>query len=297
MKSGLIVLSKPKGLTSHDCVEEIRKLLPGSKVGHGGTLDPLAEGVLPILVNEATKLTPFLADVDKEYVTTLILGVETDTDDAQGKITQEASIEGIDRDKIEEALKQFRGEIEQVPPLYSAIKLHGTPLYKRARRGEKIELKPRKVHISRCDLISVELPHVTLFIHCSRGTYIRALARDLGRALQCGAHLERLERTQFGPFTVGQAVTLEELRKSRGEVEKQMIPLADALSAFPSIQLSQEQTSAVRRGKTPLLKAFDLSLKPGKVKLLGPQGELVAVAEALHFENVQSRMVRLIRVF
>lgn len=297
MKSGVLLLNKPVGLTSHDCVEEIRALLPRQKIGHGGTLDPIAEGILPILVNEATKLTPFLAEVDKEYRVTIVLGAETDTDDAQGKIVRESPIAGIDREKVERALELFRGEIDQVPPLYSAIKLRGIPLYKRARRGEQIKLPPRKVRIAACTLCSFNPPRLELFIHCSRGTYIRALARDLGRELGCGAHVERLTRTLFGPFTIDQAKTLDQLKASPDSIEVALLPLADALTVFPTVWLSREQASAVRKGRAPLLKSTDRSLKEGKVKLLDQEGELVAVAETLKLGSRTDRMMKLIRVF
>jgi tRNA pseudouridine55 synthase len=209
---GILVVDKPQGCTSHDVVDFIRKKFGLKKVGHAGTLDPMATGVLVILIGKCTKSSNFFLSADKEYDATLMLGATSDTGDAWGRVEKAVSSEGIDKKEIEEAFNKFTGEIEQVPPSYSAVKFKGKKLYELARLGINVKVEPRKVSIKELNIYKISMPEVSFTVTCSKGTYIRQLACDIGSALGCGAHLSRLRRTRSGEFTVKEAVTLEELR-------------------------------------------------------------------------------------
>lgn len=209
---GLILnVDKPKGITSFDVVRQIRRRLGVKKVGHGGTLDPMAEGVLLILVGRATKRASELIGLDKEYRAGILLGTTTDTYDITGKIVERGDYSSISCMEVERALNKFTGEIQQVPPMYSAVKIGGRKLYQLARRGETIERSPRKIKIHLINFLSWNSPVVTLDIHCSKGTYIRSLAYDLGRELGCGACLESLQRTAVGDYTIEDSLKLDEI--------------------------------------------------------------------------------------
>lgn len=212
--NGVIVVNKPSGLTSHDVVLKIRKVFPGVKVGHGGTLDPQATGVLPIFLGRATALTAQVTNLDKEYEGEMVLGEERDTQDGDGKVISQKGIEGIRDDMIKEAFKKFQGEIEQVPPMYSAVRIKGKRLYKLARSGKVVERSPRKVHIFSLDILKIDLPVVEFKVSCSKGTYIRTLASDIGRELGCGAYLARLSRTRTGDYCIERSVQLDEFLTS-----------------------------------------------------------------------------------
>jgi len=249
--NGVLVIDKPKGWTSHDVVAWVRKALRIRKVGHGGTLDPLATGVLPIYLGEGTKLIPFNLDGTKEYTATMKLGQETDTLDADGKITAEKEDFICTPPMVEEVLSRFRGRIRQKPPIYSAIKQRGVPLYKRARSGETPEVAERDAVIHALSLREFSFPRVTLEITCGRGTYIRSLCADMGRALGCGAHLVELRRARSGKFGLGQAMTLEELSKriEQKKVEDQVIPLKDAVDLSGQIRLEEKNAARVLQGQ------------------------------------------------
>lgn len=206
--NGILVIDKPKGPTSHDICQYFKRTLPVKKVGHAGTLDPMATGVLVILLDQATKLQSVFLGKDKEYEFTMKLGETTDTYDAEGKILER----GLVRDDVEEKLKklllQFQGEILQTPPAFSAIKKNGQPLYKLARKGMSVEVPPRKIRIDSLEILRVGLPEVTLRCRCSCGTYIRSLAHDLGQKLGCGAHVTALRRLRSEPFGIEEALPL-----------------------------------------------------------------------------------------
>ncbi len=211
---GILNVNKPRGVTSFSIVSLARRLTGFRRVGHAGTLDPIADGVLPILLGQATRVVEYLIDQPKRYHTTVRLGQATDTYDADGEITAEADPSGVTQEALEAAARAFTGEIEQVPPMYSAVKHQGQPLYRYARAGEEIEREPRRVMVYSIDVVSFSPPDVELNIECGRGAYVRTLAHDLGLMLGCYAHLAALTRTRMGPFAVEDAITPEELREA-----------------------------------------------------------------------------------
>lgn len=248
---GILVIDKESGWTSHDVVAKVRRVIGERKVGHTGTLDPAATGVLPICVGAATKIIEHLQDAGKTYHAEIVLGITTDTDDQDGMIVAEAAVPSLDAADIERALDPFRGDIAQIPPMYAAIKQGGRKLYEIARAGETVERAPRQVRIETLALLAWESPTIRLLIDCSKGTYIRAIARDLGAALGCGAHLARLSRLRTGPFFLDQALTLGEFERAFAETpwpELALHPDA-ALLDWPVIVLDEAATLAWRQGK------------------------------------------------
>jgi tRNA pseudouridine55 synthase len=239
------VVDKPSGQTSHDVVDEVRRCFGTRKVGHLGTLDPQATGVLPLAIRAATKLVPFLPPMQKAYVGTVRFGLESDTLDAQGTVlrTHEGELPG--EDEVREALADFVGEIEQIPPMYSAVKKDGVPLHRLARRGEEVEREPKRVTIERIELLRFEKPDAEISVICGPGTYVRTLAADLGAKLGCGALLQSLRRLQSGPFRITEAVTLEQLDEDRaaGKLDARLIPPDEALQ-IDEIRLPED---AIRR--------------------------------------------------
>jgi tRNA pseudouridine55 synthase len=273
-------VDKPAGQTSHDVVDAARRWLGTRRVGHLGTLDPQATGVLPLAVRSATKLIPFIEGGVKEYDGTIVLGSETDTLDREGAVTVRSNRPLPDRPEIEKAMEAFRGDIQQVPPMYSAVKKNGVPLHRLARQGQEVEREPKWVVIHRFECTRYDPPELDVTVACSAGTYVRVLAEDLGRALGCGAHLGPLRRTRSGVFLSSQAHSFEVLERAAeaGGVEGMLIPPVEALG-FPSIELSRDQQIRVRDGGD--LPAGPLHrLVPGtRVSLVDQQGELLAVAE------------------
>ena len=270
--SGFLIVDKPSGQTSHDVVDAARKWLGTRRIGHLGTLDPQATGVLPLAVRDATKLINFIEKDSKSYVGTLRLGIETDTLDAQGKETSrfEGSLPG--EEEFLEALEGFRGEIQQVPPMYSAVKKDGVPLHRLARRGEEVERDPKTVDITRLELTRFDGETAEVLVDCSAGTYVRVIAADVGKALGCGAHLENLRRLVSGPFDITQAVSFEQLEEEAESetIEKRIISPADAM-ALPLLELSDE-------GKLRIHHGADIS--PGARLKATPGDKIVAVDEA-----------------
>ncbi len=223
---GVLVIDKPVGPTSHDIVMKIKKKLSAKKVGHLGTLDPIASGVLPLVINRATKYAETLQQGVKEYDTLLKLGVVTDTYDAEGRVVEEHPIEGITEEDIIKVIEGFRGRLKQLPPMYSAVKVGGVPLYRLARKGIVVEREPKEVEIYSIKVVKVELPFVRFLVECSRGTYMRTLCHDIGQRLGCGGHLYGLTRTRSGLFTIEQAVSPE---LSAEELAAHIIPLEKVL--------------------------------------------------------------------
>jgi tRNA pseudouridine55 synthase len=248
---GILVINKGEGWTSHDVVARVRRITGERKVGHTGTLDPAATGVLPVCLGAATKVIEYLQDEGKTYYAEVVLGVATDTDDLEGRIVSEAPVPPLTVADLDRALEPFRGEIAQIPPMYAAIKVGGRKLYEIARAGETIERAPRRVRIDTLAVLGWEPPVVRLLVDCGKGTYIRALARDLGEALGCGAYLQRLVRLRTGPFFLDQALTLEELAAEFDETpwpELALHPDA-ALLDWPVIILDEAGALAWRQGK------------------------------------------------
>lgn len=285
--SGVLVIDKPKGWTSHDVVARVRKVLRVKKAGHGGTLDPLATGVLPVYLEEGTKLVPFNLEGTKEYRATMKLGQETDTLDSDGKITVEKEGFCCTPGRIEAALKKFQGPIQQVPPLFSAIKHQGLPLYKRARAGERPKVAAREVMVHALCLKEFSSPLVTLEVTCGRGTYIRSLCADIGRILGCGSHLVELRRLRSGKFTLDQAMILEKLPwwVEQGRIGEKIISLKDSVDLSGEIRLDEKTAAKVRQGQP--LHLMDLRegerdrLRRGqRIGLFQGPNELLAIAES-----------------
>jgi tRNA pseudouridine55 synthase len=274
--SGVLVVDKPIGLTSHDVVQIVRKGTNIRRAGHTGTLDPRASGVLVILIGPAVRLSEFVSASDKRYQAVIRLGQTTDTYDADGHVTSTSPVD-ITEEQFENALKQFIGEIEQVPPPYSAVKVKGRKAYEMAREGEEVNLQPRKIQVYNLDLLEWAPPEAVIDVYCSSGTYVRSLAHDMGEALGCGAHLVGLRRTKSGRFTLRDAVPLRKLRETfdNGTWYQYLIPAAEALSDWPAIELSQTQVEDVRHGHR-------IPADPEKGKMvrgISEQGELVALLE------------------
>ncbi|MDD2732729.1 MAG: tRNA pseudouridine(55) synthase TruB [Desulfuromonadaceae bacterium] len=253
MINGFVVIDKPAGITSHDVISRVRRILGTKKVGHTGTLDPFATGVLPIAVNDGTKCIPFLDEGSKTYEALLRLGVTTDTLDMTGAVLSESTPSSITRDQFISSLAEFTGSIGQIPPMYSAIKQNGQPLYKLARQGVEVERKVRDVEIYSLELLSFDLPHVAIRVVCSRGTYVRSLADDIGRSLGCGAALQELRRTASGPFRIEESVALADLETAAGEgrAESLCLSLMAALAHLPEIPLTDEGLEGLRFGRAP----------------------------------------------
>ncbi|MCL4559405.1 MAG: tRNA pseudouridine(55) synthase TruB [Chloroflexi bacterium] len=274
--SGVLVVDKPVGLTSHDVVQIIRKGTNIRRAGHTGTLDPRASGVLVILVGPAVRLSEYVSASDKRYQAIVRLGATTDTYDADGRVLSNAPVE-VTEAQFEEALKQFIGEIEQVPPPYSAVKVKGRKAYEMAREGEEVDLQPRKIQVYNLELLEWAPPEAVIDVYCSSGTYVRSLAHDLGNVLGCGAHLIGLRRTKSGRFTLRDAVPLRKLRDSfeAGNWYQYLIPAAEALSDWPSVELETDQVEAIRHGhRVPAPPGTE-----GWARGISQQGELVALME------------------
>jgi tRNA pseudouridine55 synthase len=251
---GILLLDKPSGLTSNQALQTVKRLFDARKAGHTGSLDPMATGLLPICLGEATKVSAFLLDADKRYRFTIRLGERTDSGDADGSLLETRPVEGIGEGAIEEALAGLRGEIEQVPPMHSAVKRGGRPLYEYARRGEEVPREARRTRIHRLDFIHRCGTDVTLEVHCAKGTYVRTLAEDIGEALGCGAHIVALRRTGAGPFVDPEMVTLEALRR-RAErdgpraLDALLHPVDAALGDWPSVEVSADVADFLRQGQ------------------------------------------------
>lgn len=214
MKEGILVIDKPDGVTSHDVVARVRKRFNMKKVGHAGTLDPLATGVLVILLGKATKLSNKFTAFDKAYKATMVLGTMTTTADMQGEVVENRSFDDVTPEQIEQAAERYRGPIDQIPPMYSAVKHKGRKLYELARKGIEVEREPRRVNIHKLYIERIALPEVKFYVECSKGTYIRQLAADIGDTLGCGACISQIQRTRVGRFALEDAVTLEDMNEN-----------------------------------------------------------------------------------
>jgi tRNA pseudouridine55 synthase len=232
---GVLLVDKPQGLTSHDVVYHLRRKLQIKKIGHAGTLDPMATGVLVMLIGKATRISQYLMSVDKVYEGEATLGVVTDSQDAEGEVMSTQPVPELTEARVREVMKGFLGDQYQIPPMHSAIKIGGVPLYKLARKGEEVEREPRFIRIAAFNLLSFATPKITFELHCTKGTYVRTVAADLGQKLGCGAHLSALRRTGSGKFTIGQCLPLEQIEAlSLPEIQKRLIPVYEAA---PSVAL------------------------------------------------------------
>ncbi|MFZ0243319.1 MAG: tRNA pseudouridine(55) synthase TruB [Desulfobacterales bacterium] len=280
--SGIIVLDKPAGLSSAKTVAAVKRLLKARKVGHAGTLDPFATGVLVCCLNQATRLAQFFLHGPKKYLAVMHLGIETDTQDVTGQVVSSTATAALEPDLVVEVVRQFEGAYWQQPPAYSALKLGGVPLYRYARAGHAIQKPARRVEIGAIRILDIALPFVRIEVACSAGTYIRTLCADIGRRIGCGGHLRELRRLASGRFDIADAVTLEDLEVLRQEnrIAQHTVTMADALPQIPGIVANKSLTHTVKHGK--VVRKCDVSAggvagAQDLVKILDAHGNLLAI--------------------
>ena len=293
---GVFLLDKPQGVSSNDIMQKVKRLFKANKAGHTGALDPLATGMLPICLGEATKFSQFLLDSDKRYVVTAKLGERTDTSDAEGQVVQSREVNVAEAD-ILAALSAFRGEILQVPTMFSALKHNGRPLYEYARAGITVEREARPITIFELKFIDYQAPFLTLEVHCSKGTYIRTLVDDLGEALGCGAHVTMLRRLAVADYPIGEMMPIEDLALladsfPSGELDRLLLPMDTAVASLPQLNLTAEQTKAVGFGQR--VKFENPQALSGLVRLFSENGQFLGIAEITAGNIIRpNRMVNL----
>lgn len=284
--SGVLLLNKSQGMTSNDALQQAKRLLFAQKAGHTGSLDPLATGVLPLCFGEATKFSQFLLDADKRYRSTFRLGAYTTTGDSEGDIVESFNAEAVARDDIELALNAFRGEIDQVPPMYSALKHNGEPLYKLARQGIEVPRPARRVTIHSLEILGFRPgpeAELDVEIHCSKGTYVRSIAEDLGKALAVGAHVSVLHRSQAGPFVETACVDLDTLRQERGDdraevLDHYLLPVDTSVGHLPCLNLDADSSYYFRQGN-PVMdpEVYRIGREGDMVRVFCENGEFLGV--------------------
>ena len=286
--NGIMVIDKPSGWTSHDVVGKLRSLLRERRIGHGGTLDPMATGVLPVFVGRATRAVKFCESADKDYVAGLRLGLVTDTQDITGAVL-ETRRAGVTEDRLREVLCGFTGEQQQIPPMYSAVKINGKKLYELARRGIEAERKPRTITIKKLELCGMKDGDFLLEVNCSKGTYIRTLCHDIGQKLGCGAVMSSLVRTRAGAFTLNDAVTLEEVETAaqNGVAEMLLRPVDSLFSSYPALTIAGENEKKCRNGNA-FKKDTDFS---GKCRVYSQSGEFLMLG------NAENGVIRTVKSF
>lgn len=278
---GVLVLYKPQGPTSADCLNQIKRCIGRVKIGHAGTLDPLARGVLVVLLGAATKIAPYVTEGEKTYLGRALLGVSTDTYDIQGAITAESSVEGLTEDQVRREVEAWTGTFDQEVPGYSAAKHQGQPLYALARKGLETPVKTKPVTIHEAHVVEVDLPRVSFRVRCSAGTYIRSLVHSLGKRLGCGATLEALEREASHPFGVEDALHLEDILARPETLEQRLIPLDRALPRWPRVVLDESAERQVRNGTWLPVTRTGTPVQAGDTALLVTEGgTALALAEA-----------------
>ena len=272
MANGILVIDKSAGWTSQDVAAKLRGVFHERRVGHGGTLDPMATGVLPIFIGRATRAAEFLESAEKEYVAGLRLGVVTDTQDTSGNILETHPV-AVTREEVQAALRQFLGPIEQIPPMYSAIKINGQKLYELARRGQEVERKPRSITIHELELLEGADADYLLRVRCSKGTYVRTLCHDLGRALGCGGCMSSLRRTRAGSFTLSQAVTMPQVLNFAAEQAPQalLMPVDAVFSMHPPLIVTMGQAAKLKNGA----QIKDWQFRPGTYRVYAEDGEFL----------------------
>ncbi|MDO4339250.1 MAG: tRNA pseudouridine(55) synthase TruB [Eubacteriales bacterium] len=275
---GILVIRKEKGYTSHDVVAKLRGILHMKKIGHTGTLDPEAEGVLPVALGKATRLVELLTDKDKTYEALLHLGIETDTQDMTGTVVKEAPVT-VTGDEVSSVIQGFLGEQMQIPPMYSALKVGGKKLYELAREGKTIEREPRPVHFYEIEILEMTLPYVCLSVTCSKGTYIRTLCHDIGRALGCGGCMEELKRTKAGRFTLEESHTLEEIRQAaeEGAVSELVIGIEEVLKEYPRICCSSYGDRLLLNGNPLTEELVEGQCQDGWVRMCSSTGSFAGI--------------------
>ncbi len=283
---GILLLDKGLGLSSSRALQQVKHLFNARKAGHTGSLDPLASGLLPLCFGEATKISQYLLDTNKRYLTTFKLGEATTTGDAEGDIISQKAVK-VSRQQLDSALKKFRGVIKQVPPMYSALKRNGQPLYKLARKGIEVKRKPRSVEIFDLSLVALDAELLTLDVHCSKGFYIRSLAFDMGVALGCGAHVTELRRTAAGKFDVSDAVTLEQLEGMDSQQRlQQLLPPDAGIDDIPRISLALDASHYLRQGQ--MVRANEVP-QAGLVRVYSENGCFIGIGEALEDRRVKPK--------
>jgi tRNA pseudouridine55 synthase len=294
--SGVLLIDKPDGPTSHDVVVAIRALVPGEKVGHSGTLDPHATGLLLVLVGKATKVSRFLMGLDKEYVFSFRLGVETDTHDRWGRALGEHDPGNVRPEEVMAVVSGFLGTYDQEAPSISALKHRGTPLYKLARQGQPTPARTREVAILGAEILDMSLPVVTVRLTCSTGTYVRALARDIGRRLGCGAMVTDIRRTRIGSFDLTGAVSLPELVSKRVPVETVMLDIGSGLGHMPQVMVKSEAVNRIRMGGQPASEDIQggLDFECGHAKLVDQAGEVIGIVKRGESQQRPLKIVRII---
>ena len=289
---GVIVVDKPQQWTSHDVVSKMRGIAGTRRVGHLGTLDPIATGVLPLMIGQATRLARFWDGSEKEYEAVVRFGFATSTYDRAGEPCGPDTTPNITAEQIEACLSPMRGEIEQTPPPVSAKKINGVPAYKLARKNIAVDLAPVPVSIYELSLLGVEGTRAQLRVRCSAGTYVRSIAHQLGLSLGCGAHIDSLVRTRSGPFRIGQASTLEQLQglKDEGRLAEALVATHDLLPEFPPVFVDDVAVTHIRQGRDFNVSPFRVNTGAPHVKAIGPDGRLVAIGR-IAMPNVYHPMV------
>lgn len=288
MLHGILNVYKEKGYTSHDVVAKLRGITRQKKIGHTGTLDPDAEGVLPVCLGKATKVSELLTDKDKAYRATLLLGTVTDTQDITGTVLKRCDTDALREDKTAEVIRGFIGAYEQVPPMYSALKVNGKKLYELAREGKTIERRPRSVKIYDIQIVRMELPRVELEVTCSKGTYIRTLCHDIGEQLGTGGCMESLLRIRSGAFEIGDSWRLEYLQEmmGRGELEKLLIPIDAVFSQYQKIQIGQELDNRLKNGNPFAMHCPQMQLSDREcVRVYDSAGNFAAIYQYMQEDN------------
>ncbi len=289
MIHGIINVYKEKGYTSHDVVARLRKILGQKKIGHTGTLDPDAEGVLPVCLGKATKMCDLLADQDKTYQAILLLGQSTDTQDVSGEVLKSAEVTSSIKE-VYEAVQAFQGEYAQIPPMYSALKVNGKKLYELAREGKTVERKARQVHIHEIKIHEIVLPRVSMTVSCSKGTYIRTLCHDIGEKLGCGGCMEQLLRTQVGPFYIEDSLKLEEIEilQDLNQISEHVQAIDSLFQMYPAVSVKREHLKMLLNGNalySRQVEKYGIPEREGLVRMYDTDGNFHAIYEYLKKEN------------
>lgn len=298
---GVLLLHKDTGMTSNDALQKAKRLFFAKRAGHTGSLDPLATGVLPICFGEATKFSQYLLDADKRYSSTFRFGITTETGDCDGDIVETMDASGLTLEKVEQALPDFRGDIKQIPSMYSALKYQGKPLYKWAREGVEVPREAREVTIYDYQVTAFRdngaHPEIDVEVHCSKGTYIRSLAEDLGRALGVGAHVSRLHRRMAGPFEEANSVSIQSLADERGEsdpeiLDHHLLPTDAPVQKLPKLVISEDMSHYFTRGQAVMsTEAYRFAAEGGKVRVCCESGNFLGVAELIDGQLAPKRVV------
>ena len=296
MDSGLLLIDKLEGPSSAQVVHRVKVLLGAKKVGHLGTLDPFASGLLLLGINEGTKVADLFLSAAKSYRGIMVLGVETDSQDATGTIVQVRAVPTLGKAELEKLEQQFSGDLRQVPPMFSALKRDGVPLYRLARQGKEVPREPRSIRVERLQLNQLGKDEIEIELTCSRGTYVRTLAADMGQSLGCGAHLKSLRRIACGHLTIDQAVTLDALERLDPSMAAPLLSLEKALDHLRAITWENQLLSRLRLGQQEILRHLDKPVEGEKLaRILDPRGGLVALVEWI--EDVPQGRWQLIRIF